>query len=201
MSSPCLCPGEGAVDWVRLSSFPYHLVLRSHHDHDATCFVSPHFIFWFGEKKKIVKREHGKEEEGWCACMRVRVCCPLRAPHTSLTFPFHFPFPLLLSLTQIRLVFKDCVYTPADMTGFYFGMASIACWLVAQVPQFVQNFRLKSAEGLSPWFLAEWLMGGVVHSPARSFVRSFIHSFVRSFVCLRESRRLHRTEAYTWFSF
>ena len=51
------------------------------------------------------------------------------------------------------------MYTTADAVGFYFGLASIACWLVAQVPQFVQNFRLKSAEGLSPWFLAEWLMG------------------------------------------
>eukprot|EP00740_Mantoniella_antarctica_P019143 CAMPEP_0198697646 /NCGR_PEP_ID=MMETSP1468-20131203/325597_1 /TAXON_ID=1461545 /ORGANISM="Mantoniella sp, Strain CCMP1436" /LENGTH=111 /DNA_ID=CAMNT_0044454381 /DNA_START=62 /DNA_END=393 /DNA_ORIENTATION=+ len=36
-------------------------------------------------------------------------------------------------------------------------------WLVAQVPQFVQNFRLKSAEGLSPWFLAEWLMGDTLN--------------------------------------
>jgi hypothetical protein len=50
------------------------------------------------------------------------------------------------------VVFKDCVYTAADHAGFYFGLASIACWLVAQVPQFVQNFRLKSAEGLSPWW-------------------------------------------------
>ena len=63
------------------------------------------------------------------------------------------------SRAQIRLYFADCVYTTADAVGFYFGLASIACWLVAQVPQFVQNFRLKSAEGLSPWFLAEWLMG------------------------------------------
>ena len=70
------------------------------------------------------------------------------------TLPFPPP-----SRAQIRLYFADCVYTTADAVGFYFGLASIACWLVAQVPQFVQNFRLKSAEGLSPWFLAEWLMG------------------------------------------
>jgi hypothetical protein len=50
--------------------------------------------------------------------------------------------------------FKDCVYTDLDRLGFYFGLASIAMWLGAQIPQFVQNFRLKSAEGLSPWFLA-----------------------------------------------
>jgi uncharacterized protein with PQ loop repeat len=59
----------------------------------------------------------------------------------------------------IRVGFGDCVYTSTDFTGFSFGMLSIACWLVAQLPQFVQNFRSGSAEGLSPWFLAEWLLG------------------------------------------
>ena len=48
---------------------------------------------------------------------------------------------------------------PVDVAGFALGLASIACWLVAQLPQFIQNFRLKSAESLSPWFLAEWLLG------------------------------------------
>ena len=59
----------------------------------------------------------------------------------------------------IRVGFGDCVYDRADAVGFAFGMLSIACWLVAQLPQFVQNFRSGSAEGLSPWFLAEWLLG------------------------------------------
>ena len=59
----------------------------------------------------------------------------------------------------IRVGFGDCVYDRADAVGFAFGMLSIACWLVAQLPQFAQNFRSGSAEGLSPWFLAEWLLG------------------------------------------
>ena len=59
----------------------------------------------------------------------------------------------------IRVSFGDCVYDRADAVGFFFGMTSIACWLVAQLPQFVRNFRSGSAEGLSPWFLAEWLLG------------------------------------------
>jgi hypothetical protein len=28
-----------------------------------------------------------------------------------------------------------------------------------QLPQFISNFRNKSAEALSPWFLAQWLLG------------------------------------------
>ena len=51
------------------------------------------------------------------------------------------------------------MYNSKDYAGFVFGMASIACWLVAQLPQFYSNFRSGSAEGLSPWFLAEWLLG------------------------------------------
>jgi uncharacterized protein with PQ loop repeat len=39
-------------------------------------------------------------------------------------------------------------------------MASIACWLVAQLPQIISNIRSKSAEALSPYFLAEWLLVG-----------------------------------------
>ena len=38
------------------------------------------------------------------------------------------------------------------------GMASIGCWLVAQMPQIISNFRNQSAEALSPYFLAEWLL-------------------------------------------
>ena len=63
------------------------------------------------------------------------------------------------SVAWIRDAFADCVYSPVDVAGFALGLASIACWLVAQLPQFIQNFRLKSAESLSPWFLAEWLLG------------------------------------------
>jgi hypothetical protein len=47
-----------------------------------------------------------------------------------------------------------------DMAGFCCGLASICCWLVAQVPQLVRNYRTQSAEALSPWFLAEWLLVG-----------------------------------------
>ena len=43
--------------------------------------------------------------------------------------------------------------------GFYFGLCSIACWIVAQFPQLITNYRRKSADALSPFFLAEWLLG------------------------------------------
>ncbi|CAL5225418.1 g8232 [Coccomyxa viridis] len=59
----------------------------------------------------------------------------------------------------IEKYFKDCVYTYQDLSGFSLGMASILFWLVAQMPQIISNFRNQSAEALSPYFLAEWLLG------------------------------------------
>ena len=44
------------------------------------------------------------------------------------------------------------------MAGFVAGMLSIGAWLVAQMPQIVSNFRNRSADALSAWFLAEWLL-------------------------------------------
>lgn len=37
-------------------------------------------------------------------------------------------------------------------------MLSIGAWLLAQMPQIISNFRNNSAEALSAWFLAEWLL-------------------------------------------
>ncbi|RMZ55178.1 hypothetical protein APUTEX25_005456 [Auxenochlorella protothecoides] len=45
------------------------------------------------------------------------------------------------------------------MLGFGLGLASIAFWMVAQIPQLVANYRRQRADALSPWFLAEWLLG------------------------------------------
>ena len=45
-----------------------------------------------------------------------------------------------------------------DLSGFSLGMASILFWLVAQLPQIISNVRNQSAEALSPYFLAEWLL-------------------------------------------
>jgi hypothetical protein len=45
------------------------------------------------------------------------------------------------------------------LTSFYLGLSSLLFWFVAQVPQFISNWRLRSAEALSPWFLFQWLAG------------------------------------------
>lgn len=59
----------------------------------------------------------------------------------------------------IQRWFKECIYTPWEMAGFFIGLSSVMFWIVAQVPQFVSNFSRQSADALSPWFLVQWLAG------------------------------------------
>lgn len=62
---------------------------------------------------------------------------------------------LCCSITSLRL---DPLCSGRDLAGFYIGLASIFCWFVAQVPQLVKNYKCKSADALSAWFLAQWLL-------------------------------------------
>ena len=54
---------------------------------------------------------------------------------------------------------SDNVCSARDMCGFALGLCSICSWLVSQLPQLIINYKRQSAEALSPFFLAEWLLG------------------------------------------
>eukprot|EP00850_Spirogloea_muscicola_P025611 SM003681S13831 [mRNA] locus=s3681:1:1252:- [translate_table: standard] len=59
----------------------------------------------------------------------------------------------------VRVWLSDCVYTAWEVAAVLVGLSSIAFWLVAQLPQFVDNIRNGTADALSPWFLFNWLSG------------------------------------------
>jgi len=62
-------------------------------------------------------------------------------------------------LTSISTLFDTCVPTPLAFVSTLLGVLSIVSWLFAQLPQIFKNYTLKSASGLSIFFLAEWLLG------------------------------------------
>lgn len=62
-------------------------------------------------------------------------------------------------LTSISTLFDTCVPTPLAFVSTLLGVLSIVSWLFAQLPQTFKNYTLKSASGLSIFFLAEWLLG------------------------------------------
>ena len=61
--------------------------------------------------------------------------------------------------SELINLFGDCVPTGRQAAGYLLGYASICAWLCCQLPQFMNNWRRNSAEGLSVAFVAEWLSG------------------------------------------
>ncbi|KAJ3451230.1 lysosomal amino acid transporter [Anaeramoeba flamelloides] len=63
----------------------------------------------------------------------------------------------------ISQLFGDCIWSTKDYVSFFVGLSSILCWLVAQLPQILLNFRTKRADSLSFYFLTEWLLGDITN--------------------------------------
>ncbi|XP_028761373.1 uncharacterized protein LOC114719959 isoform X2 [Neltuma alba] len=51
------------------------------------------------------------------------------------------------------------LFSVKETTSFTLGMISVATWVVAEIPQIITNFRNKSTEGLSTFFLTTWILG------------------------------------------
>ncbi|CAO3569516.1 unnamed protein product [Mortierella alpina] len=58
-------------------------------------------------------------------------------------------------------MFGQCVSTQQQAWSLLLGYLSIFCWLNAQIPQIVENFKLGSAASLSLPFLINWLLGDI----------------------------------------
>uniref|UniRef100_A0A7N0ZZS9 PQ-loop repeat family protein / transmembrane family protein n=1 Tax=Kalanchoe fedtschenkoi TaxID=63787 RepID=A0A7N0ZZS9_KALFE len=76
--------------------------------------------------------------------------------------------------------FKDCLCSLRDEFSFGFGIVSLVCWGVAEVPQIITNFRTKSSHGVSLAFLMTWIAGdifnliGCVLEPATLYTASTV---------------------------
>lgn len=57
--------------------------------------------------------------------------------------------------------FKDCLCNTSDELSFGFGLISLLCWGVAEIPQIITNFKNKSGHGISLLFLLTWILGDI----------------------------------------
>ncbi|KAL2528412.1 PQ-loop repeat family protein/transmembrane family protein [Forsythia ovata] len=57
--------------------------------------------------------------------------------------------------------FKDCLCNLRDELSFGFGVVSLVCWGLAEIPQIITNFRTKSSHGVSLLFLLTWIAGDI----------------------------------------
>ena len=55
--------------------------------------------------------------------------------------------------------FGECIVSTHQMIAFYIGLMSIVCWLFAQTPQLITNYKNGNADSLSALFLFQWLAG------------------------------------------
>ncbi|KAM0805093.1 PQ loop repeat-domain-containing protein [Usnea florida] len=67
--------------------------------------------------------------------------------------------PTSRNLANFSSAFHSCVPTSLAFLSTALGILSIISWLFAQVPQIYKNYQLKSASGLSIYFLGIWLLG------------------------------------------
>ncbi|XP_031270744.1 probable vacuolar amino acid transporter YPQ1 [Pistacia vera] len=61
----------------------------------------------------------------------------------------------------VERYFKDCLCNLQDDFSFGFGIVSLVCWGVAEIPQIITNFHTKSSHGVSLAFLLTWVAGDV----------------------------------------
>ena len=80
--------------------------------------------------------------------------------HTALPAHCTPTSPYLVTLSS---AFHSCVPTSLALVSTALGIFSIIAWLFAQVPQIYKNYTLKSASGLSVFFLTEWLFGDLTN--------------------------------------
>lgn len=52
-----------------------------------------------------------------------------------------------------------CLCATKDKVSFALGLISVISWGVAEIPQIITNYKMKSAEGLSILFLTTWIVG------------------------------------------
>jgi len=63
----------------------------------------------------------------------------------------------------IKLYFNDCIYTWTDIASFAFGWCSIVIWCICLFPQIWMNYKAKRVDGISFWFILEWVLGDVTN--------------------------------------
>ncbi|OIW09733.1 hypothetical protein TanjilG_09406 [Lupinus angustifolius] len=61
----------------------------------------------------------------------------------------------------VQKYFKDCLCNTKDDISFGFGLISLVCWGVAEIPQIITNFGTKSSHGVSLAFLLTWIAGDI----------------------------------------
>ncbi|CAG8560177.1 14378_t:CDS:2 [Acaulospora morrowiae] len=100
----------------------------------------------------------------------------------------------------IHTLFGACRYGSRDAISFLLGYASIACWLNAQLPQVITNYRNKSADGLSFPFLCNWLLGDITNLIGCLLTKQLpFQTYLAVYFCIVDLGLFFQYFYYTWY--
>ncbi|XP_039137270.1 seven transmembrane protein 1-like [Dioscorea cayenensis subsp. rotundata] len=86
-----------------------------------------------------MKRVGGEAMAVWSSCSQVKNGC----------------------VEWVEKYFKDCVCNLSSEISFGFGLVSLFCWAIAEIPQIISNYHTKSGHGVSLALLLTWVIGDV----------------------------------------
>jgi len=101
----------------------------------------------------------------------------------------------------IHMLFGSCVYGNREAASLLLGFLSIACWLNAQSPQLIKNYKNKSTDGLSIQFLMILLLGDVTNLLGCILTKQLpFQTYLSMYFCSMDCALFLQYFYYTWSS-
>ncbi|CAB4476951.1 PQ-loop-domain-containing protein [Rhizophagus irregularis] len=100
----------------------------------------------------------------------------------------------------IHTIFGSCIYNSQEAVSVFLGYLTLACWLNAQLPQIITNYKNKSVEGLSLPFLVNWLLGDITNLLGGILTKQLkFQIYLAAYFCTVDLFLFFQYFYYTWF--
>jgi len=100
----------------------------------------------------------------------------------------------------IYTIFGSCEYDKQKTVSDIFGTLTFICWLNAQFPQILTNYKNKSVEGLSLPFLINWLLGDITNLLGGILTNQLkFQIYLAAYFCTVDFILFFQYFYYTWF--
>jgi len=100
----------------------------------------------------------------------------------------------------INTIFGSCIRDNQEAVSVILGYLTIICWLNAQLPQLITNYKNKSVEGLSLPFLVNWLLGDIANLVGGILTNQLkFQIYLAAYFCIVDFILFFQYFYYTWF--
>uniref|UniRef100_A0A1D1YJG6 Vacuolar integral membrane protein YDR352W n=1 Tax=Anthurium amnicola TaxID=1678845 RepID=A0A1D1YJG6_9ARAE len=100
----------------------------------------------------------------------------------------------------INTIFGSCISDNQEAFSVILGYLTLVCWLNAQLPQLITNYRNKSVEGLSLPFLLNWLLGDITNFLGGILTDQLkFQIYLAAYFCIVDFILFFQYFYYTWY--